>query len=1511
MLSHYLYDSNFEHDACGIGAVVQIKGIQSHKIIVQALTILKNLQHRGGRGFDLNTGDGAGILMQLSDDFFRKIGYSNMKVLPPYGYYGIGMLFLSQDKNEREKSEKILERIINEENQTLLGWRTVPIDIKKISVTAQESMPFIKQVFIKRSLEINDDQVFERQLYIIRKRMEKETQKLGLYFYAASLSSKTIVYKGMLTENQLEEFYLDLLNDEMKTAIAMIHSRFSTNTFPSWERAHPNRYSIHNGEINTLRGNINWMYARQSLMQSDLFDHRLERVFPIVDPKGSDSAIFDNCLEFLTLTGRSLVHSAMMMIPEPWSKHQTMRSEKKAFYNFHSRLMEPWDGPAAVAFTDGEKFGAILDRNGLRPSRYYVTNDDLVILASEVGVLDIPPEKIILKERLKPGRMLMVDIKEGRIINDQEIKHAVVSQKPYSEWINEHSIVLNQSVNYEKAEANDDENLVKLQKSFGYTYEDIKDLLIPMVKDGIDPLGAMGTDSPLAILSEKPQLLFNYFKEMFAQVTNPPIDAIREELITGTDVYLGGEGNLLNPTPKGAHQIALKTPILTNDALNQIKELKDDSIKTITIPILFNRGSGGDGIKKVMNHIFDLADKGIEDGARIIILSDRGVNQDKVAIPSLLALSGMHHHLIRNRTRTRVSLIVESGEPREVHHFAVLIGYGATAINPYLAYKTIMNLIDKGMLDGINGQKAIQVYNKTLTKGVVKVCSKMGISTILSYHGAQIYEAIGIDSEVIDWYFTRTASRIGGIGLPEIAKEAQLRHDQSYRNPFFDNCLDSGGNFRWSANGEFHTYNPESIIKLQQACQNNDYSLFKEFTEMINNENQKTSTLRGLLSFKNQKPVSIDEVEPLENILKRFKSGAMSYGSLSAEAHECIAIGMNRIGGKSNSGEGGENPKRFIPFKNGDSCSSAIKQVASGRFGVDSYYLSTAKEIQIKMAQGAKPGEGGQLPGRKVYPWIAKTRFSTPGVGLISPPPHHDIYSIEDLAELIHDLKNANRTARINVKLVSEVGIGTIAAGVVKARADVILISGYNGGTGASPRTSIRHAGLPWELGLAETHQTLVLNKLRNRVVLETDGKLLTGRDLTIAALLGAEEYGFATGPLIAIGCLMMRVCHLDTCPVGIATQNPELRKRFAGKPEYVENFMRFIAQNMREYMAELGFRTVNEMIGQVDKLEKNPSILHWKAKNINFSKILIQSKPSENDGNYCQIKQNHQLDQSLDLSHLLVQCKDALENKDQVIISSAINNTNRVVGTIIGNEVTKRYGEKGLPSNTIQLNLIGSAGQSLGAFIPQGITITLEGDANDYFGKGLSGGKMIVYPPKNSKFIPEKNIIIGNVAFYGATKGEAYINGAAGERFCVRNSGIIAVVESVGDHGCEYMTGGKVVILGKTGRNFAAGMSGGIAYVFDEKDRFPDHCNKEMIDLDAINDLSEFMDLKNIITNHWNYTHSMLAQRILRNFDELSKKFVKVIPKEYKKMSETIKAIEAQGFTGDDALLLAFQKNN
>lgn len=1512
-----LYDPQFEHDSCGIGFVVNIKGKKSNEIVRQALTILLNLDHRGACGCEPNTGDGAGILIQMPHKFLKKVAAEVGIDLPSYGEYGAGTVFLPPDPVLRRECEELFEGIIGEEGQRLLGWRTVPTDDSTLGKTAKSCEPFVRQIFIERNPKIKDEMDFERKLYVIRKRAQNAIRysgkvKGGSYFYVPSLSYKTLVYKGMLTPEQLEQFYIDLRDPDIETALALVHSRFSTNTFPSWERSHPYRYLIHNGEINTLRGNINWMHTRQAMFASDLFGEDLPKVLPIISPDGSDSAMFDNCLEFLVLAGRSLPHAVMMMIPEPWSNHESMSDEKKAFYEYHSCLMEPWDGPASIAFTDGIRVGAVLDRNGLRPSRYYVTKDDLVIMASEVGVLDVPPERVLHKGRLQPGRMFLVDTEEGRIVTDDELKHRIATEHPYRLWLNEHLVSLEDLPKAPHVPEPDHKTVLQRQQAFGYTFEDLRIIMAPMAKDGVEPVGSMGNDIPLAVLSDRPQLLYNYFKQLFAQVTNPPLDSIREEIVTATETTIGPERNLLLPEPESCRQIKLKYPILTNEELEKLRHIDIPGFKSVTLPILFNVREGGRGLEKAMDELYRRASDAISQGANILILSDRGINRENAPIPALLAVSGLHHYLIREGKRTKVGLVLESGEPREVHHFSLLIGYGAGAINPYLAYETLDDMIRQGMLTDITYEKAVERYIKAVVKGVVKVMSKMGISTIQSYRGAQIFEAVGLNQAFIDRYFTWTPSRIEGVGIDVIAEEVRMRHERAFpERPIDIKTLDPGGKYQWRHDGEYHLFNPQTVYKLQYACRNNNYEVFKEYSELVNDQTKRLCTLRGLLELKfAPKPIPIEEVESVESICKRFKTGAMSYGSISKEAHESLAIAMNRIGGKSNTGEGGEDPARYIPDPNGDSRNSAIKQVASGRFGVTSQYLVNAKELQIKIAQGAKPGEGGQLPGAKVYPWIAKVRFSVPGVGLISPPPHHDIYSIEDLAELIHDLKNANPDARISVKLVSEVGVGTIAAGVAKGHADVVLISGHDGGTGASPQTSIHHAGLPWELGLAETHQTLLLNNLRSRIVVETDGQLKTGRDVVIAALLGAEEFGFSTAPLVVLGCIMMRVCHLDTCPVGVATQNPELRKKFRGDPEHVVNFMRFIAQEVRELMAKLGFRTVNEMIGRTDKLEMRKAIDHWKAKGLDFSRILYQPDVPSDVGRYCQIPQDHGLEKALDNRVLLDLCKPALETGEPVEAILPIRNTNRVVGTILGSEVTKRYGAEGLPEDTIRLHFRGSAGQSFGAFIPRGITLTLEGDANDYIGKGLSGGKIIVYPPKGSTFVPEENIIIGNVAFYGATAGEAYIRGMAGERFCVRNSGVRAVVEAVGDHGCEYMTGGLVVVLGPTGRNFAAGMSGGIAYVLDEAGDFHRRCNKEMVYLERLEDEAEIEEVKGMIHKHLEYTKSGRARKILAMWDEMVPRFVKVMPKDYKRMLQAIKRVKEAGLSGEEAIMVAFEEN-
>ena len=1503
-----LYDPQFEHDACGVGFIVHKTGKKSHDIVEQALTILLNLDHRGACGAEKNTGDGAGILCQIPDLFFRKVTSNLGFTLPAAGQYGVGMLYTAPDAEIRGKSRQEFEKIAAEEGLKVLGWRDVPTDNSSLGNSAKSTEPFIEQVFIERDANLSDDLAFERKLYVIRKRSHLSRQSFNRYWYPCSISSRTIVYKGQLMPVQVGDYFPDLHDPDFQSALGLVHSRFSTNTFPSWERAHPYRYIAHNGEINTLRGNINWMHARQSMFASPLFGEDIKKIQPVINIEGSDSLIFDNALELMVLSGRSLPHAVMMMIPEPWAAHESMSDEKKAFYEYHSCLMEPWDGPASIAFTDGTMMGAVLDRNGLRPSRYYVTKDDLVIMASEAGVLPIEPERVAFKGRLQPGRMFLVDMKEGRIVADEEIKEGIAKAHPYRQWLNENLVNLDDLPAVETASPETPVSLIQQQTAFGYTFEELRLLLAPMGRDGVEAVGSMGSDTPLAVLSDRPKLLYDYFQQLFAQVTNPPIDSIREEIITSPITTIGAERNLLDPQPESSHLIKLNSPILTNAQLARLQG--NSEFNTVTIPILFDPTSGVEGMRSTIEAICQEVDEAILAGASIIILSDRGIDKNHAPIPSLLAVAGLHHHLIRQGTRTRVGLVLESGEPREVHHYALLLGYGCGAINPYLAFATLGSMIEEGLLVGVDHQTACKNYIKAATKGVIKVASKIGISTLQSYRGAQIFEAIGLNRSVVDRYFTWTASRIEGADLAIIAKESLLRHGHAFPDRDVNvHTLDIGGEYQWRKDGEAHLFSPETIHTLQQAVKLGKYDLFKQYSQLVNQQNQKFFTLRGLLTFKNRESIPIEEVEPIEAIMKRFKTGAMSYGSISKEAHESLAIAMNRIGGKSNTGEGGEDSERYTwTNEQGDSKNSAIKQVASGRFGVTSLYLSQARELQIKMAQGAKPGEGGQLPGKKVYPWIAKVRHSTPGVGLISPPPHHDIYSIEDLAELIHDLKNANRAARVSVKLVSEVGVGTIAAGVAKAHADVVLISGFDGGTGASPQTSIKHAGLPWELGLAETHQTLVLNNLRSRIAVETDGQMKTGRDVVVATLLGAEEFGFSTAPLVTLGCIMMRVCHLNTCPAGVATQDPLLRKNFIGDPEYTVNFMKFIAQEVREIMAELGFRTLNEMVGRTDVLEPKQAVEHWKAKGIDLTPILYQPEVEPEVGRYCQIPQDHGLDKSLDITVLLDLCKDAIEKGEKVKATLPIKNINRVVGTILGNEITKRHWE-GLPEDTVHLHFQGSAGQSFGAFVPKGVTLELEGDANDYVGKGLSGGKIIVYPPKGSTFVAEENIIIGNVALYGATSGEVYISGVAGERFGVRNSGVTTVVESVGDHACEYMTGGKVVVLGPTGRNFAAGMSGGVAYVLDESGDFATRCNTQMVALEALEG-EEIDDLRELIQRHADYTNSQKAALVLANWSEILPKFVKVMPKDYKRMLQCIKEALDSGLTGDSALDAAFEAN-
>lgn len=1514
-----LYDPVFEKDACGMGFVAHIKGKASHSIVVQALTMLTNMEHRGGQGSEPNSGDGAGILVQIPHRFLAREAMKLGFELPVSGEYGVGMLFLSQITEERASQEAAITRIAEEEGQRVLGFRDVPTNDEMLGESAKAAKPYVRQVFIGRSADLEDELAFERKLYVIRRRAElsiryaDDTEENS--FYVSSLSCRKLVYKGMLTTEQVGQFYLDLQDEAVESAIALVHSRFSTNTFPSWERAHPYRFMIHNGEINTLQGNVNWMHARQSLFVSDVFGSDLEKIKPVINPDGSDTAMFDNTFEFLYLSGRSLPHVAMMMVPEPWNNHAEMDPARQAFYDYHSSLMEPWDGPAAMGFTDGIQIGAILDRNGLRPSRYYVTKNDLIILSSEVGVLDIPAEDVLYKDRLRPGRMLLVDTKEGRIIADEEVKARVAQEQPYDRWLAEHRITLQELPEASIMSELSHEEITNRQIAFGYSYEDLRKVLEPMALTGSEGLVSMGYDAPLAVLSERPQRLYNYFKQMFAQVTNPPMDAIREELVTSAMTLIGPEQDLLHPGPESCRQIVLPSPFLSDEDLAKLRHVKREGLKPAVLPILFAATKGAAGIAQALDDLCAAADQAIAQGKSILILSDRTVDAENAAIPALLAVSCLHHHLISQGTRTQVSIVLESGEPREVHHFALLIGYGANAVNPYLALASLRDMINGGMLRGVSISRAEVNYIKAVNKGAIKILSKMGISTIQSYRGAQIFEAVGLNQQFVDRYFTRTPTRIEGIGLKEVAIETLASHQQAFSIVQGDQekVLDSGGQYQWRNEGEEHLFNPQTIHLLQQAVRSGDYSLYKKFAGLVQGENEQRYTLRSLLHLLPAGPkVPMEEVESTASIMRRFKTGAMSFGSISKEAHETIAIAMNRIGGKSNSGEGGEDPTRYVKDANGDSRRSAIKQVASGRFGVTSQYLVNADEIQIKMAQGAKPGEGGQLPGNKVYPWVAEVRGSTPGVGLISPPPHHDIYSIEDLAELIYDLKNANPRARINVKLVSEVGVGTIAAGVAKGRADVILVSGYDGGTGASPQSSIRHAGLPWELGLAETHQTLMLNHLRDRVVLETDGKMLTGRDLAVAALLGAEEYGFSTAPLVSVGCIMMRVCQLDTCPVGVATQNPELRKNFTGDPQHVVNFMTFIAEDLREWMAELGFRSLDEMIGRTDCLDAGKVDQHWKRSGLDLSALLHTPVMEEEESRRRHSReQNHGLEETLDAVELLKQAAPALNHGEAVSILLPICNVNRATGTLLGSEVTRRYGPDGLPDDTILLNFEGSAGQSLGAFVPRGITITVEGDANDYAGKGLSGGKIIVRPSRFATFAAEENVIIGNTSFYGATSGEAYIRGIAGERFAVRNSGANVVVEGVGDHGCEYMTGGRVVILGDTGRNFAAGMSGGIAYVLDLHGRFKKRCNQEMVLLEQVESEVEAEQLRTWIRRHLLYTDSAVGRRILDSWHEMLPRFVRVIPQDYKRMLEQIRKVEEKGLQGEAALLAAFEANS
>ena len=1501
-----MYSSQFEKDACGMGFVVNIKGKKSHDIIDDGLRILERLEHRGGAGADKDTGDGAGILVQIPHEFFKRecevLGIS----LPAAGEYGVGMIFAHKYESLRNEQKRIFEEVVREEGQVVLGWREVPVDGTKVGKEAAAIRPWMIQILIGKGPDVTNNAEFERKLYVIRKLAEKRiiplSKELSSDFYIASLSSKTIVYKGMLTPGQLRDFYLDLSDLDFTSALAMVHSRFSTNTFPSWARAHPNRFLVHNGEINTIRGNVNWINAREGKAESPLFPD-IKKVFPVVDDSGSDSAMFDNTLEFLHMTGRSLPHAIMMMIPEPWERNKLMSQEKHDFYEFNSFMMEPWDGPAAMGFTDGTVIGGVLDRNGLRPARYYVTTDDRVIMASEVGVVNENAENIRAKGRLEPGKMLLIDTAEQRIISDDEIKQRIATELPYDEWVKEHVIHLSEITQADESDVPAVDDLFKQQQAFGYTQEDLVRMIVPMAKDGKDPVGAMGADAPLAILSEKPQLLYNYFKQMFAQVTNPPIDSIREEMVTSTRVMLGNSGNLTDPNKTGTYALSMRTPILTNQELASIKALACRRMKSVTLPILFDPSKGVDGMREALKELCEKAEEAARTDQNVLILSDRGVDANHAPIPALLAVAAVHNHLIRKVLRTEIGLILESGEPREVHHFCTLIGYGVTAINPYLAFETVKDLHARKRLGDITLEKAEQNYIKAAVGGIMKVMSKMGISTVRSYHGAQIFEALGLNSDFIKKHFVNTPTRIGGIGLYGVTTEALARFDRAFKKD--ESVLEPGGWYGPVKDGEEHLFNPKTIDLLQESLINGDYAKYKEYSKAIRNDYH--VTLRSLmeLNYPVGGGIPIEEVEPEESIVKRFKAGAMSYGAISKEAHETIAIAMNRLGSTSNSGEGGEDSARFKPLPNGDSMNSEVKQIASGRFGVTANYLIHAKELQIKCAQGAKPGEGGQLPGKKVYPEIGKARHSTPGVELVSPPPHHDIYSIEDLAELIYDLKCVNKDARISVKLTSEAGVGTIAAGVAKAKADNILISGYDGGTGAAGRTSVKHAGVPWELGLSETHQTLMLNRLRDRVQLEVDSKLMTGFDVAVAAMLGAELFGFGTLPLVAVGCKMARVCNLNTCPYGVATQDEKLRARFNGKPEYVENLMIFIARELREIMARLGIRSVAELVGRIDLVRQKSQDDNFKLSRVDLKRILFHPYIDVSVGHMHTIDQDHELERTLDMSKLLRMCRPAIEDQKPIRAKLAINNINRVVGTLVGSEVTRRYGESGLPDNTIKLNFEGSAGQSFGAFIPKGMTLELEGDANDYLGKGLSGGTIVVYPPKKSIFEADENILIGNVAFYGATSGKSYINGVAGERFAVRNSGITAVVEGVGDHGCEYMTGGEVLVLGKIGRNFAAGMSGGYAYILDCDERY---VNTGLVELRPANN-DDLKRIKELVEQHVLHTNSTKGRHILENWNNFANRFTKVVPVAYEEMHAAIERFKEQGLSLEEAQLAAFKE--
>ena len=1498
-----LYRREFEHDNCGIGAVVNIKGKKTHDTVANALRIVEHLEHRAGKDAEGKTGDGVGILLQISHKFFKKACKKEGFDIGGEREYGIAQFFFPQHEIKRAQAKKMFEIIVEKEGLELLGWRTVPVIPEVLGHKARECMPYIMQAFIKKPDEVEKGLPFDRMLYIARREFEQSNDNT----YVVSMSSRTIVYKGMFLVGQLRTFFADLQNPDYESAIAMVHSRFSTNTNPSWERAHPNRFMVHNGEINTIRGNADKMLAREENMESPYLKGQLHKVLPVIDRKGSDSAMLDNTLEFLVMSGMELPLAVMITIPEPWANNDTISQDKRDFYQYYATMMEPWDGPASILFSDGDVMGAVLDRNGLRPSRYYITSDGYMILSSEVGVMPIPEEKIVLKERLHPGKMLLVDTVAGKVVDDDELKEKYAAMQPYGEWLNSNLVQLKDiKIPNVRMEEYTPEQRARLQKAFGYTYEQYRTSIRNMALNGAESIGAMGVDTPLAVLSNQHRPLFDYFKQLFAQVTNPPIDAIREEIVTSTSVYVGKDGNLLVQQPENCHVLKIMHPILTNTDMLKIKTMNHEGFKVAVVSTLYYKSTK---LERAIDRLFVEVDKAYRDGANILVLSDRGVDENHMPIPSLLAVSAVHQHLVKTKKSTSLAIILESGEPREVHHFATLLGYGASAINPYLALETIRELIDNRMLDK-DYYAAVDDYNNAILGGIVKIAAKMGISTIQSYQGAKIFEAIGIDSDVINKYFKGTVSRIEGISLKDIQEDVETLHSKAF-DPLglpTDTTLDSNGAHKLRSGKEEHLYNPQTIHLLQLATRTGDYKIFKEYTKLVNKDTG-AMNLRGLMDIRfPKKGINIDEVESVDSIVRRFKTGAMSYGSISKEAHETMAIAMNMLHGKSNSGEGGEDEDRLTVGSDGLNRCSAIKQVASGRFGVTSKYLVSAQEIQIKMAQGAKPGEGGHLPGKKVYPWIAKTRLSTPGVSLISPPPHHDIYSIEDLAQLIYDLKNANKNARISVKLVSEAGVGTVASGVAKAGAQVILISGYDGGTGAAPRSSIHNAGLPWELGLAEAHQTLTMNGLRNKVIIETDGKLMSGRDVAIAAMLGAEEFGFATAPLVTMGCVMMRVCNLDTCPVGVATQNPELRKRFTGKPEYVVNFMRFIAEELREYMAKLGVKTVDELVGRTDLLEQRDVPGSGRSKNVDLSQILDNPYIKEAAKIHYDKKNvyDFQLEKTVDEKVLLKKFATALDEKQKRSVEVDVNNTDRAVGTLLGAEITRRFGET-LDEDTFTVKCNGAGGQSFGAFIPKGLTLELVGDSNDYFGKGLSGGKLIVYPPTGCAYKEDENIIIGNVALYGATSGKAFINGVAGERFCVRNSGATAVVEGCGDHGCEYMTGGRVVVLGRTGKNFAAGMSGGIAYVLDEDTSLYKRMNKQLVSIEPVTDKYDVLELKDLITEHVAYTNSKKGKEVLDNFGEYLPKFKRIIPHDYKKMLNTIVQMEEKGLSSEQAQIEAF----